>query len=570
MKDDGKASLTKPETLTNYIKYCKKNFPANRYELILWDHGGGSLSGYGYDEKEPMSGSMTLKGINDALSASGTVFDFIGFDACLMATLENALMLDKYADYLIASEETEPGVGWYYTNWLNALSDNTSMPTIEIGKIIADDFVNVCNQKCPGQKTTLSVIDIAELSATVPEDFRDFSESTSKLLKNDGYKTVSDARSNTREFAPSNKIDQVDLVHFAYNLKTNEGKNLAESVLGAVKYNKTSSNMTNSYGLSIYFPYKKTSKVDSAVATYEAIGVDSEYSRCIQNFASIEVGGQAASGGTLSPLSTILGEVMGSSGGGSITDILGGLLGGDFAGISGLTADNSAFLGSGIDLKDEAGFISSNLFDRSQLDWVPSGGTNVIKLSEKQWELVHDLELNVFLDDGEGYIDLGLDNVYEFTDDGALKGEYDGTWLAIDSQPVAYYYMDSVYEGDDYTITGRVPALINGSRANILIVFDNEHPYGYISGARYDYVDGETETVAKGITELTNGDKIEFVCDYYSYDGDYTDSYLFGSPIIYNGEHEISNVYIDADSAVATYLFTDIYDQEYWTSAIPD
>ena len=126
--------MTDPKTLTEFIQYCKKNFPANRNDLILWDHGGGSISGYGYDEIHKKSGSMTLAGIHTALENAKTSFDFIGFDACLMATAENALMLNPYADYLIASEETEPGVGWYYTNWLSELGKNTSMPTIEIGK----------------------------------------------------------------------------------------------------------------------------------------------------------------------------------------------------------------------------------------------------------------------------------------------------------------------------------------------------------------------------------------------------------------------------------------------------
>ena len=142
--------------------------------LIFWDHGGGSLSGYGYDEKFKSSGSMTLKGINDALKDGGTTFDIIGFDTCLMATTENALMLSAYGDYMVASEETEPGVGWYYTNWLTKLSANTSMSSLEIGKLIADDFVNVCAQKCAGQKTTLSVVDLAELAATAPRSSRTF------------------------------------------------------------------------------------------------------------------------------------------------------------------------------------------------------------------------------------------------------------------------------------------------------------------------------------------------------------------------------------------------------------
>ncbi|MGN0679423.1 MAG: clostripain-related cysteine peptidase, partial [Oscillospiraceae bacterium] len=109
----GRGAMTDPNTLSSFIQFCAEHFPANRNELILWDHGGGSVSGYGYDEKNKSSGSMSLAGIDKALKSAKVKFDFIGFDACLMATAENALMLDEHADYLIASEETEPGIGWY-------------------------------------------------------------------------------------------------------------------------------------------------------------------------------------------------------------------------------------------------------------------------------------------------------------------------------------------------------------------------------------------------------------------------------------------------------------------------
>ena len=161
VSDAGNVSMTSPATLTSFIQWCDKNYPANRNELILWDHGGGSVSGYGYDEKYQRSGSMTLAGINTALSDAGVSFDFIGFDACLMATVETGLMLDQYADYMIASEETEPGIGWYYTNWLTKLSADTSMQTTEIGKNIVDDFVSTCQSQTRGQSATLSVVDLA-------------------------------------------------------------------------------------------------------------------------------------------------------------------------------------------------------------------------------------------------------------------------------------------------------------------------------------------------------------------------------------------------------------------------
>ena len=574
----GSVAMTNPETLTDFIVWCDKNFPANRNQLIFWDHGGGSISGYGYDEKHSGSGSMNLAEINQALKKSGVTFDFVGFDACLMATLETALMLTPYADYMIASEETEPGVGWYYTDWLTGLAKDPSMPTVEIGKNIVDDFVDTCNSKCRGQKTTLSVVDLAELEMTVPQELKAFSKSASELIQNNEYQTVSDARYNTREFAQSSAIDQVDLVHLAQNIGSEEGEELAQALLSAVKYNRTSSNMTNAYGLSIYFPYKKVSSVDAVVDTYEAIGMDEEYARCIQEFASLEVGGQAAGGGTTNALPSLMGTLLsgGSSSGSSgastelIAELLGGFLSGEYGNISDLGSSNTGFFSNrAMDTQSMAQYVSDHYFDASALVWTKnSQGQSVLSLSEEQWSLVHSLELNLFYDDGEGFIDLGMDNVFAFDEAGNLIGDTDRTWLAINGQPVAYYYLDTVDDGENYTITGRVPALLNGERVNLMLVFDNETPYGYIAGARPDYVAGETETVAKGMSELNIGDTLDFVCDYYSYDGEYKDSYFLGEQMVVTEDMVISNVDVGEGKVRATYRFTDLYNQQYWAPAL--
>ena len=75
-------------------------------------------------------------------------------------------------------------------------------------------------------------------------------------------------------------------------------------------------------------------------------------------------------------------------------------------------------------------------------------------------------------------------------------------------------------DGEEYTISGYVPALLNDERVELVLVFDNENPYGYIVGARTVYVDGETDTQAKGLTELQVGDTLDFICDYYGYDSE--------------------------------------------------
>ena len=586
--DDGDRVMTDPQTLTRFIKFCQSNFPANRNELIFWDHGGGSVTGYGYDEKHASSGAMNLAAINSALKSAGMKFDFIGFDACLMATAENALMLSDYADYLVASEETEPGVGWYYSNWLTELSRNTSMPTAQIGKKIADDFVAVCNQKCRGQATTLSVVDLAELSNTMPKKLSAFSQDASSMITSSEFQTVSSARNNAREFARSSKIDQVDLVDFAQRVGTDSAKELAESILGAVKYNRTSSNMPNSYGLSIYFPQKNKKYLSTMLNTYEAIGMDEDYSDCLRAFATYQGAGQASGqyyGGSTSPYGGLSGSGYGSQQV-SMEELF------------------SLFMGGGgvydraISPESMEQYITTNQFDANQLVWSEKeDGTHTLHLSEDMWSKVSRLDLNTFYDDGEGYIDLGLDTTFTFDENGDLIGETDGTILTLNGQPVSFYHTETILEEDGTsTIMGYVPAYLNGERVKLLLTWDNGKNSFVISGAVFDYNEGETELVAKSVTQtdfdtvmtdeekdpeeglksveeapefaLKDGDRLEFICDYYSYDGEYQDSFLLGDPVTISGEPVIEYLKPDAGSLRLMYKFTDLYENEFWTPAL--
>ena len=582
-KDLGSTSMVNPDTLTSFINYGKKNFPANRMCLIFWDHGGGSVSGFGYDEKVGHNQSMTLAGINRALKQANVKFDFIGFDACLMATVENGIMLSQYADYMIASEETEPGVGWYYTNWLNNLNKNTSMPTIQIGKQIADDFVEVCNRQCRGQATTLSVVDLAELQATIPDELKQFSIDTNELIQNKEYKTVSKARSKTREFAQSSRIDQIDLVDFAKNMGTSEGKSLAKALQGAVKYNKTGGSISHAYGLSIYFPYQRANKVSQMVSTYKEIGMDEEYTRCIQEFASLEVSGQVSAGTSVSNYGSgayasqdLLGSLLGQSGGysssysaGGLTELLGGLYGGgSSSGSTGSILD--LFMGRSMTAENAAEYILDNHFDASALEWKDGR----ITLDDKQWDLVTSLLVNVFYNDGNGFIDLGMDTTYE-SEGNSLLSEFDGTWLSIDRQPVAYYYLNTVDDGENYVIYGYVPAYLTKKgetqavQVDLIVNFDSEHNGdGYIAGAMYKYRDEASDTQSKELIAIGKGDKLQFLCDYFDYDGNYRDTYKLGDPIILGDTVEIANTPVDMSKCRVTFRFTDIYQKNYWTPAV--
>ena len=224
-----------------------------------------------------------------------------------------------------------------------------------------------------------------------------------------------------------------------------------------------------------------------------------------------------------------------------------------------------------MDVEAVAKYISESQFDPSVLKWdTESDGTHTMSITQEDWSLIKDLQVNVFYDDGEGYVDLGLDNIYEFSDNGKLIGDTDGTWFAIDGLAVPYYFESEMMdENGKFVTTGRVPVLLDGVRSNLIIVFDSDHPSGYIAGARYDYVEGETDTIAKGVTEIAPGATIDFICDYYKYDQTYQDSYLWGEQIHYRTNLECSYVDIGQGGQV-TYLLRDIYGREYWTPVVPE
>ena len=617
IKDDGNKAMSDPATLTAFIKYCTKNFPSNRNILILWDHGAGTVNGYAYDEKHAQNGYMSLAGIKEALKAAKTKFDFIGFDACLMATVETGLMLNDFADYLIASEETEPGTGWYYTDWLKLLTSDPDISTPRLGKQIADDFTDASQKYARGADTTLAVIDLAELKSTVPLLFRNFAVRTKEQIDNDDYKAVATARGNTKEFAASNKIDQIDLVNFAQNLGTDEGIELAAAIQNAVKYNRTSRGYEKAYGLSIFFPYRSQRSVDTAARLYDQIGFADEYASCIRAFANLEVTGQVSAGGAGSSYGSLFGSLLGgdaydmsslfggygqsasqgysqsssqsqSQGGytggyGSYSDyygqgygssgtmdtemiesLLGMFLGGRGS-VAGLSEENTKFIDGDL-MKADAAYVAANSINVNNLSWVSQGSGKVLAFTDSDWEAVDHILLNCFVDDGEGFIDLGLDNLYEFDDNGNLKGDYDGTWLSVNGNIVSYCFLDEE-DGEDgsYLIRGYIPALINGQRSEIYVSFDDENPYGYVTGYRYKYMAGEDgEGQEAKLLSLAEGDEIEFIADYYDYNLNYLDSYRISDPLTYDGSFELENIRVDGNVSAA-YRITDIYNQHYWT-----
>jgi hypothetical protein len=195
------SNMSKPETLADFLNWGVNAYPADRYDLILWNHGGGSILGFGADEQ--FSGyMMRLQNLKKAFEAVDCHFDFIGFDACLMGTVETAYTLSPFADYLVASEEMEPGNGWYYTNWVKMLLDDPKTAPEKLGKQIIDDFAS-SNEKA-GDNYTLSLIDLKK-SGKVYEALMDFARNSEiSVVKDQEYSSITKARSEARSFGDKN------------------------------------------------------------------------------------------------------------------------------------------------------------------------------------------------------------------------------------------------------------------------------------------------------------------------------------------------------------------------------
>ena len=181
------------------------------------------------------------------------------------------------------------------------------------------------------------------------------------------------------------------------------------------------------------------------------------------------------------------------------------------------------------------------------------------------------------MDDGEGYIDLGSDQYYEKDDNGNLLFNFnnDNTWVAIGGQIVCYY-AESTTELDDGTTVfiGYVPAVLNGETdIDVMCQWVGDDPNGVVLGYRYTNTEDTASfgqgTVGKGYFELLPGDTLDFICDYYTYDGTFDDSYYFGDTMtIGDAIPEVTYEDIGNNTVLECYLLVDIYQNYSWTEYV--
>lgn len=139
--DLGEVNMGDPATLRSFVEFAFKNYPAERYALVLWDHGHGWP---GVCDDWTDKDRLTLDEISEALS--GYKLNLIGFDACLMSMIEVAYSLQNVANVMVASEEWEPWDGWPYDLILTSLIENPDWTEVELSTQIVDDYIESYKQ----------------------------------------------------------------------------------------------------------------------------------------------------------------------------------------------------------------------------------------------------------------------------------------------------------------------------------------------------------------------------------------------------------------------------------------
>ena len=535
VKDNlGLENMASANTLAGFLKFAKENYPADKYGLIMWDHGGGAVSGFGLDQNANKNDTLTIDEMKTALKTFGQKLEFVGFDACLMANVETAYALKDNANYMIASEETEPGTGWDYIKVINALSKNTSQDGSATGRTIVDSFI-ASNSSYRNPDATLSVVNLNKMDNVYSKLVAFMKDIKATNFDKNIYNVFSRTIANTKAFGEGD-LDAIDLVDFAKKMNVSSSNSLINAVQDAVSYNKTNQYVENSYGLSIFIPYKKISEYNKMLTIYKNIGMGSDYTNVLNQYVNVLAGGRRSTY--------------------EVNDRT----------YKQETEDYSSYSWYNSQTQSQyANYYAQTTIDTNELEVDDKGEYYALVLSDRDWDIVTKIESVLWYDDGEGYIDMGADSYYELDDEGDLKITTDGEWLAIDGLNVHY----EVIERTDNYEKGKVPAVINGERVNIILYFDKTNPDGEVLGYEPDY-EGLNQTLyERGLRRINKGDKIDFVAPYYNYDGTFDDEYYINDTLVVGDKPlVVSYEYLGEGECRLYYKLYDIYNNVYYTEPV--
>ncbi len=457
-------SMGQSKSLSDFITWAAASYPADRYILIMWNHGAGSVDGYGADELFD-NALLDLKGIDQALaSATSTAkirFEMIGFDTCLMANVETASIAARYADWFVASEELEPGHGWNYTPVLASLVTNAALDGDVLGRIIVDTYRDQAASEGTDGAITLSVVNLKKIPALVSAI-----DAFASSVQLDGEIPLHLARARNKaedygnDRANNSFTDMVDLSDLVKQLAREEsfGKAAAidEALKEAVVYRIGSESTPVAAGLSIFFPFRDRDSFAERVKKYATNPFPESWKKLVTDYSGLML-----------------------------------------ADTSGIEFDKGE--PEEID-EDETNYVS-----RSGKKNTTKGKVYRAGIDSKDFAQLASIYMVLGRMDRQNpdkFVMLGIDSDVYLTN-GKVSSDFEGEWVTLDGNFVSMYEEDENDEGYVYSI----PAKINGKTVDIVVTVDKKDGNYKIQGAS-EGVDPKTGIPSKQFFRLKKGDRV--------------------------------------------------------------
>ena len=311
----GVKDMGDPQTLTDFIRWGQDKFTADRYVLVFWDHGGGALGDFGgyaagvVPKPDYFASKMDFSGIRKAISDAvgddlAKRFEIIGFDACLMGTLEIAEALKDVGRYLAASQDIEPGGGWDYTSLLNFIAANPSADGAAIGKAIAEGYLAKVkkNNSHEADSLTFSTTNLAAIPrvraalAALSNKLKGLLESGADSSRLSTWQKIAESRSGSPDFFTSNMnvdsttdaVDLRSLIAGTGGSESAEQAELIDAINGAVVHKlENVKYRQNLGGLNVMFPSIAVWSADNLLAKYDAFSfLTAEYRALVKSFSA--------------------------------------------------------------------------------------------------------------------------------------------------------------------------------------------------------------------------------------------------------------------------------------------
>jgi len=265
--DLGELNMGDPQTLVDFASWAVTEYPAEKYLLVIWNHGGGFRSpayskGIAQDDTSGKD-IITMSDLEYALSAIsvqvGKNIDIVGMDACLMAMTEVAYQIKDCAGILVTSEENEPGDGWPYDTILSQLVVNPNASPEQLATDIVDKYIYFYSfDEVTQSAINLSYMDIlASQLSSMADSIR-----SDTLTSKNAYLNAAYFSQHYSDYYH----DFIDLYDFCNKLLAYSNsmsvKNIASSIQqtlldAVIKSDYNGGNLSDSRGLSIYFPLYK-------------------------------------------------------------------------------------------------------------------------------------------------------------------------------------------------------------------------------------------------------------------------------------------------------------------------